>query len=71
MHVNALFSLTGCRYLFIIGAMSKLNLNFPPDLHKRFKAVCALKGVKMTYVLVKLTKKYVEDAEKKLKNRVD
>jgi hypothetical protein len=47
--------------------MSKLNLNFPPDLHKRLKSVCALKGVKMTDVIVKLAQQYVEKAEKKFK----
>jgi hypothetical protein len=47
--------------------MNKLNINFPIDLHKRFKAVCALEGTKMTDVIVKLVQDYVEKAEKKRK----
>jgi len=47
--------------------MSKLNINFPDDLHKRFKALCALEGQKMTDIVVKLVKEYVEKTEKKSK----
>jgi len=47
--------------------MSRLNLNIPDELHKRFKAVCALEGNEMTRVLVKLVKDYVEKFEKKSK----
>ena len=47
--------------------MNKLNINFPVDLHKRFKSVCALSGIRMTDVVVKLVQAYVEKAEKKLK----
>jgi hypothetical protein len=47
--------------------MNKLNLNFPEDLHKRFKAVCALEGQRMTDIVVRLVKEYVEKAEKRLK----
>ena len=47
--------------------MSRLNLNIPDELHKRFKAVCALEGKEMTRVVVKIVKDYVEKAEKKLK----
>jgi hypothetical protein len=45
--------------------MSKLNINFPEDLHKRFKAICALKGDKMTDIVVWLVREYVKKAEKK------
>jgi hypothetical protein len=47
--------------------MSRLNLNIPDKLHKRFKAVCALEGIDMTTVIVKIVEEYVEKAEKKLK----
>lgn len=47
--------------------MNKLNINFPEDLHKRFKAVCALEGQRMTDIVVKLVQDYVEKTEKKLK----
>jgi metal-responsive CopG/Arc/MetJ family transcriptional regulator len=47
--------------------MSRLNLNIPDELHKRFKAICALEGKEMTEVVVRIVQEYVEKAEKKLK----
>jgi hypothetical protein len=46
--------------------MNKLNVNFPLELHKRFKAICALKGKQMTEILVNLVQSYVEREEKTL-----
>jgi hypothetical protein len=47
--------------------MSRLNLNIPDDLHKRFKSVCALEGKDMTTIIIRIVEEYVEKAEKKLK----
>lgn len=47
--------------------MNKLNINFPENLHKRFKAVCALEGKQMTEIVIMLVQEYVEKAEKRLK----
>lgn len=47
--------------------MTRLNLNFPEDLHKRFKAACALQGVKMTDTLIAMVREFVERFEKKQK----
>jgi len=47
--------------------MNRINLNIPEDLHKRFKAICALKGDKMTGIVVRLIREYVEKTEKKMK----
>jgi hypothetical protein len=51
-----------CGYLL---GMNKLNINFPEDLHKRFKAVCALVGLRMTDIIVRLVRDFVEKTEKK------
>lgn len=47
--------------------MSRLNLNIPDELHKRFKSVCALEGKDMTATVVRIVLEYVEKAEKRLK----
>jgi metal-responsive CopG/Arc/MetJ family transcriptional regulator len=45
--------------------MKRISLNFPEELHTRFKVVCTLEGTDMTQVLQELVREYVEKAEKR------
>lgn len=42
--------------------LARLNLNVDRELYQRFKAACAMRGKKMTDVLVAYIEKYVDSA---------
>jgi len=48
---------------------TRLSVNLPDEWHARFKAITAHKRVKMTAVVIKLIRNYVETNEKALSAR--
>ncbi len=44
-------------------AVSRLSLNIPDDLKKRFKSACAISGTKMTAEVIKALEKHVAKLE--------
>jgi|MudIll2142460700_1097286.scaffolds.fasta_scaffold320936_2 predicted DNA-binding protein len=47
--------------------MVRFNVNLSDNVHRRFKAICALDGKDMAEVVRRLIEEYVEKGEKGLK----
>jgi hypothetical protein len=46
----------------MVKSYKRLTLDIPPSLHARFKAHCAMRGVKMIDILCRFIEKTVDDS---------